>query len=412
MKLAKIFKNSAIVTCFWLFFQSGIAITQARADEEQDESKTRAVYVMSNLAEGNSIIAFHRDEQGVITRQGEVSTGGLGSGPGPLPVEFGNSGQSPLPLESQDSLIAAREGRFLIAVNAGSNDISVLKITEDGLQLTDKAPSGGIFPASLAQHHNLIYVVNLGGVPLLESSPGTPTMTGFFLSPSGKLTPIPGSTLVTGNFGSAPADIVFSPDGRYLVLAERPTNLLDVFPVRDDGTLGEKVVTPSNNPTPFGMMFTRQGVLMVTESVDQNPRFPMPNRSTMSSYRIKDDGTLETISRAVPDQQTAACWVRFTKDERFAFVTNSPSGTVSTYNMSPHGELSLAFSIAADMGMLSAPIDEAITPDGKYLYVDAPHLGAPMIGELIGWRVEKDGSLTQVSKVGGLPISFSGAVAF
>src|SRR5689334_15779538 len=134
MKSAKLLKNSAIVTCFWLFFQSGIAITQARADEERDESKTRAVYVMSNLAEGNSIIAFHRDEQGVITRQGEVSTGGRGSGPGPLPVEFGNSGQSPLPLESQDSLIAAREGRFLIAVNAGSNDISVLKITEDGLQ--------------------------------------------------------------------------------------------------------------------------------------------------------------------------------------------------------------------------------------------------------------------------------------
>jgi 6-phosphogluconolactonase (cycloisomerase 2 family) len=177
--------------------------------------------------------------------------------------------------------------------------------------------------------------------------------------------------------------------------------------------LGEKVVTPSNNPTPFGMMFTRTGVLMVTESVDQNPRFPVLNGSTMSSYRIKNDGTLETISRAVPDLQTAACWVRFTNDQRFAFVTNSPSGTVSTYKISPGGELSLAFSIAADTGgRLSAPIDEAITPNGKYLYVDAPHLGAPMIGELIGWRVGKNGSLTQVSKVGGLPISFSGVVAF
>lgn len=408
MKLVKIFRSPTIATCLWLFFQSGIAITQAQAGP-----KVGAVYVMSNLAEANSIIIFHRDEQGVITRDREVSTGGLGSGPGPLPIEFGPSNQSPLPLESQDSLIAARERQFLIAVNAGSNDISVLKINEDGLQLTDRASSGGIFPVSLAQHHNLVYVVNLGGVPLVGSSPGTPTMTGFFLSPSGKLTPIPGSTIVTGNFGSAPADIVFSPDGRFLVLAERPTNLLDVFPVRDDGTLGEKVVTPSNNPTPFGMMFTRTGVLMVTESVDQNPRFPVLNGSTMSSYRIKNDGTLETISRAVPDLQTAACWVRFTNNQRFAFVTNSPSGTVSTYKISPGGELSLAFSIAADTGgRLSAPIDEAITPDGKYLYVDAPHLGAPMIGELIGWRVGKNGSLTQVSKVGGLPISFSGVVAF
>ena len=396
---------AALLSTVW---QVGQAVA-----EERHESDGGAVYVMSNLAEGNTIVAFHRDEQGGITRQAEVSTGGKGSGPGPLPPEFGNSGQSPLPLESQDSLIATEDGRFLIAVNAGTNDISVLEITRDGLRLTDKAPSAGIFPVTLAYHHGLVYVVNLGGQPTLDSSPGTPTMTGFFLTESGKLRHIPGSTRVTGNFGSAPADIVFDPEGRYLVLAERPTNLLDVFPVKDDGTVGEKVVTPSNNPTPFGMAFTPKGILVVTESVDQTPRFPFVNASTTSTYRIREDGTLETVSRAVPDTQTAACWVRFSKNQHFAFVVNSPSGTVSTYALSGDGELNLVSGIAADTGgRTSAPIDEAITPDGKYLYVDAPHLGAPNIGEVRGWRVNKDGSLTPVSSVGGLPISFSGIVAF
>lgn len=406
--LLKVSVKFITAACLLLSLQTGHAVAQ-----DPDGAAVKGVYVMSNLAEGNSIVALDRDEQGVITRKAEVSTGGLGSGPGPLPAAFGTTNQSPLPLESQDSLISAGEGRFLIAVNAGSNDISVLRITKDGLQLTDRAPSGGIFPVSLAYHQGLVYVMNLGGVPLLESSPGFPTVTGFFLNEAGKLLPIPGSTRVTGEFGSAPADIVLSPDGRFLVVAERPTNLLDVFPVNADGTLGEKVVTPSNNPTPFGMMFTRTGVLVVTESVDRIPRFAFPGGSTTSSYHINDDGTLQTISRSVPDLQTAACWVRFTSDQHFAFVVNSPSGNVSTYSLSTDGKLSLVFPIAADTGgTFSAPIDEAITPDGKYLYVDAPHFGAPNIGEVIGWRVEKDGSLTQVSKVGGLPISFSGAVAF
>ncbi len=125
--------------------------------------------------------------------------------------------------------------------------------------------------------------------------------------------------------GSSPADIVFSPDGSFLVVSERPVSLLDVFLVSEDGSVGEKVVTPSNNLQPFGMMFTRKGILVVTEGA--------------SSYRLKDDGTLETVSRAVPTTQTAACWVRFSKDQRFAYVVNSGSGTISTYRISSRGEL-------------------------------------------------------------------------
>lgn len=398
----------AVIVCVLL----GTLQARCVAAQERDESRGDAVYVMSNLAAGNTIVVLHRDEDGTITRQTEVATGGLGSGPGPLPAQLGGGKLSPLPLESQDSLISA-DGRFLIAVNAGSNDISVMKVIKDGLRVTDRAPSGGIFPVSVAYNDGLVYVVNLGGQPLLESSPGTPTMTGFFLTDAGKLLPIPGSTRITGDFGSAPADVVFSPDGKYLVLAERPTNLLDVFPVHEDGTVGEKVVTPSNNPTPFGMMFTRKGVLMVTEAVDTIPRFPVLNGSTTSSYRVREDGTLETISRSVPSTQTAACWIRFSKNEHYAYVVNSPSGNVSSYRISGDGELTLLKGVAADTGgMFSAPIDEAVTPDGRYLYVDAPHIGGAMLGEVRGWKIEHDGSLTPINSVKGLPVSLSGVVAF
>lgn len=381
----------------------------ARADEGSEAAdQGGAVYVMNNEASGNVIVKLMRDSNGTMVRAGEYSTEGLGSGPAPLPVRFGGPGPGPLPLDSQDSLISAHNGRFLLAVNAGSNDISAMEVTPDGLQLTDKASSGGIYPVSIAYRAGLVYVINLGGVPTLDDSPGIPTMTGFFLDDNGKLNPIPGSTRVIGEFGSAPADVVFSPDGRFLVVSVRAADKIAVFPMDEHGVAGDEILSPSNNLDPFGMEFTHDGVLVVTEGVDAGPRNPKVNGSTTSSYRIRDNGTLETISDAVPTNQTAACWVRFSKDEKFAYVVNSGSNSISTYSISTSGELELQIQVAAQTGLpFSAPIDEAVTTNGKFLYVDAP-----LVHSVRGFRIEKDGSLTPVSHVEGFPISMSGIVAF
>ncbi len=364
----------------------------------EERSRGGRVFVMNNESSGNVIVMMDRSADGILTRSAEFSTGGQGSGPGP----------GPLPLESQDSLISARGGRFLLAVNAGSNTISALKVTDDGLQLTDVASSGGIFPDAIAYHDGLVYTVNLGSNPSKGAPPGQPTMTGFFLTEEGKLAPIPGSTRNIGSVGSSPADVVFSQDGRFMAVTHRITNSIEVFPVRPDGLMGNSVVTASNNMDPFGMEFTHDGVLIVTEGVDQAPRVPKPNASSTSSYRLHEDGSLETISAAVPTFQTAACWVRFSKNQKFAYVVNSGSGTVSTYSISDQGAITLAIEVAGNAGPRTAAIDEAITPDGRYLYLDAP-----LTGSVVGWRVEKDGSLTPLaSPVTGFPVSFSGIVAF
>lgn len=391
--------------CLVLMNLSNIARAQ-EASEAEDQGG--AVYVMNNAAAGNVIVKLARDQNGALVRAGEYSTNGLGSGPAPLPVRFGGPGPGPLPLDSADALISAHGGEFLLAVNAGSNDISVMAVTPEGLELTDKAPSGGIYPVSIAYRAGLVYVINLGGVPTLDDSPGIPTMTGFRLDDNGKLDPIPGSTRVIGEFGSAPADVVFSPDGRFLVVSVRAANTIAVFPMDEHGVAGDEILSPSNNPDPFGMEFTHDGVLVVTEGVDAGPRNPKLNGSSTSSYRIRDNGTLETISSAVPTNQTAACWVRFSKDEKFAYVVNSGSNSISTYSISTTGELQLVIQVAAQTGLpFSAPIDEAVTTNGKFLYVDAP-----LIGSLRGFRIEKDGSLTPVGHVEGFPVSFSGVVAF
>jgi 6-phosphogluconolactonase len=75
--------------------------------------------------------------------------------------------------------------RFLFAVNAGSNQISVLKIKKNDLELVDVVSSGGVRPISLTLHDDLLYVLNEGG---------TPNIAGFDVGEDGTLTRLAGSS--------------------------------------------------------------------------------------------------------------------------------------------------------------------------------------------------------------------------
>lgn len=386
-----------VVVIVFLFplFLGGRAFAQ---EGQGEESEGGAVYVLANQLTGNTVVVLHRGVDGVITRVQEVSTGGLGSGPGPLPPGFGN-GPGPDPLNSADALRMTEDGRWLLAVNAGSNELSVFAVTHDGLRLVDKVSSGGEFPVSVTCHRGLIYVLNQRGVP---------NVTGFHLSESGKLHQIANSTQGAGAPGSAPGEVSLTPDGDLLIVAETLADFIDIFRVGDDGLLSGRVRFPSNNKTPLAISYTHHHILAITEGDNLRPQQGTPHGSSTSSYRINDDGTLEPISKAIGNNQTATCWLRFSRNGRFVFTGNTGSGSISTYNVSPHGELSLLAGVAADTGgPASVPIDLDITPDGKYIYVLASFAGT-----VKGYRVdEASGSLTFVSSVSGLPITMQGIVA-
>ncbi len=62
--------------------------------------------------------------------------------------------------------------------------------------------SGGIDPVSIAVHGNLVYVVNAG--------PAAPNLTGFVLTPFGRLIALPRATFsLPAN--SQPGDVLFEP---------------------------------------------------------------------------------------------------------------------------------------------------------------------------------------------------------
>ena len=199
-----------------------------------------AVYVLTNQV-NNQVAAFRRTSKGILSFAGMFPTGGAGN-PTPQPPDPATD-----PLASQGALIISAGNRFLLAVNAGSNQISVLKINKNDLTVVDLVNSGGIRPISLALHDDLLYVLNEGG---------TPNITGFTFEEDGTLTPLAGSTRpLIGGAAADPAQIGFSSDGSLLVVTEKAGNRINTYTIDDDGLPSAPINNASNGTTPFGFAF-------------------------------------------------------------------------------------------------------------------------------------------------------------
>jgi 6-phosphogluconolactonase (cycloisomerase 2 family) len=230
-----------------------------------------------------------------------------------------------------------------------------------------------------------------------------PNITGFVIGPRGKLTPIPGSTRpVSGGSAANPAEVAFTPSGDILIVTEKNTNVIDTYTVGGDGLASAPTPHPSSGIEPFGFAFARHDILVDSETMQGAPA-----QGAASSYRVSDSGNLELVSASVHDTQTAPCWLVITENTRFAFLTNTLSGSISSYSIDANGSLTLLNPVAAMTGGLeSAPIDMALSNGSRYLYAVAN--GTHMV---LGFRVESDGSLVQVADVPGLPPASQGIAA-
>jgi len=347
-----------------------------------------AVYVLTNQT-NNSVAVFRRDAKGMLTSAGQFPTGGVGN-PTPQPPDPATD-----PLASQGALLIGRGNQFLFAVNAGNNQISVLQIRKNSLDVIDVVDSGGIRPISLALHDDLLYVLNEGG---------TPNITGFEVEEDGTLTPLAGSTQpLIGGVAGDPAQIGFSRDGDLLVVTEKSANRINTYTINDDGLPSAPIDNASNGMTPFGFAFNNAGTLVVSEAFGG-----ALNQSAASSYSAPDNGILSVISGSVPNSQTANCWVVITNDGKFAFVSNTGSGTISSYRIgADNGSLTLLNPVAATTGMGSAPIDMTLSVNSRFLFV---LLGGTQ--SVASFRIGGGNeSLTPVDTAGGLPFGAQGIAA-
>ena len=339
------------------------------------ENGTAAVYVQTNEAAANRVIAFRRNEDGALEQLGGFETGGAGSGVPHLP--------------SQGSVVLTGDGRHLLVTNAASDDVSVLAVAAGGLKLLQTLPSGGTAPTSVAERDGLVYVLNAG----------EPSLVGFRLDAAG-LAPLPGSRRDLAP-DADPAQAGFAPDGSKVVVTERGTNSIAVYAVRDDGTLAEREVTPSSGPTPYGFAFAGESALVVTEAFGAQK-----GKAAASSY-VLANGSAAPVSRSVGNGRSEICWAVATKDGRHVFTTNFADGAVSRYAIGTDGGLVLADAAAGvavdgETGLR----DEDLSADGRFLYaIDADS------GRIFGWAVDEKGSLSPIGAWAGVPPTVAGLAA-
>ncbi len=338
--------------------------TPAAAD---DNNSPGAVYTITNEAGGNEVAVYQRSANGSLTFMAAYPTGGLGSGAG---------------LGSQGAVILRGNGRQLFVVNAGSNQISVFAVRNDGLELLDVADSGGEMPISLTFHNDTLYVLNAGG---------SGNISGFRVRENGQLIALDGSTQPLSNGGTGdspqPAQISFSLDGRLLVVTEKATNLIDVYQVVR-GIAGPPEIHPSSGMTPFGFAFAKRHDLIVSEAFGG-----APGVSAVSSYNV-DKSTFEMVSPSVGTTQTAACWVIISNNGKYAYVTNTGSGSISSYRIENDGTIHLLDAQAGLTGEGSSPIDMALNNSGRFLYA----LGANSDTISI-FQVRENGTLKSLDNV-------------
>ena len=357
----KVFRFTALLV---LAAAAAVVVTGGAAASPAGPDASRVVghvYVNDNTAPVNTVAGWDRHADGSLTPI-----------PG-SPFAVGGSGAGH-PDASQGSLQLSADGRYLLAVDAGSNQISVLRIKDDGsLRPVEGSPvaSNGVNPVSIAVRHDLVYVANAGP----GSAAGDTNYTGFRLNPGGHLRPITDSTYVLPN-DSQPGQVLFNGDGSRVAGTRVASSQIDSFTVGRDGRLtaapgspyDAQAFSPPQGYGQFGSEFS---------PVDPNELFVSDAHTAagggafpglVSSFTDAADGTLTPVGGPVANDGGAACWIEISHDGSFLFDVNTASASISSYSIGAGG--TLTFLQSTGPGELGAGAEDArLSSDGSTLWV-------------------------------------------
>ena len=380
----------------------GLPAGPATAKTHKPKPPPRRFYVQTNSPSGNAVKVFSRGKDGALKAGKTYPTGSVGSG--------SLRPATPFPFtESTGSVALSHNGRLLFATNHGGNTVTSFRVTGTGLKRVSTMPSGGAGPLSVAASPNdkLVYVLN-------EAKPAT--IFGFTVGSTGVLKPMGDSTRTLAYPGGFPGELRFSPSGKVLVVTDREAgpgeepDFIESFKVRGSGRVTAVPPTPSTGQTPFGFTFASGGALVVT--YPDNDRFGL---STVGSYATSNNGTL-TPEDVHATNATASCWIVATRDQKYVFVSNTLSSSISAFAVVNNSHLS---PVNLNVGQTEgAPLELTISHDGKFLYV--VNVDPGVIANDPNARTDVDifriGSGATLTKVGtgaqGLPTTASGGVAW
>ncbi|MDQ0294162.1 hypothetical protein J2S52_002201 [Streptomyces sp. DSM 41037] len=239
------------------------------------------VFVQTSGEKGNQVVAYTRTTDGTLREQGSYETRGEG---GRLRGAEADGHQA-----SQGSLAYDPREGILIAANSGSGTVSVFEVDGAKLTLRQVTPSGGGFPASIAVHDGVAYVLNAGTGGSVQ---------GFTID-GPRLEPIAGSRRELGlstdrgplQYTRTPGQVGFTDDGSRLVVTTKANGSLQVFDVDDDGLLSAEPVTNDLAPrAPFAFTTGEDGRLVVADATNAVDTFTLWKDDTVRRVDTADTG--------------------------------------------------------------------------------------------------------------------------
>jgi 6-phosphogluconolactonase len=311
-----------------------------------DQAVVGHAYVNTNTAGANTIAGFDRHADGSLTplAGSPFTAGGAGTGAG---------------LGSQGAIQISPDGRYLIAVDAGSNQLSVLRLQADGTPTLVGQPvsSGGMRPVSVTiSSKNLVYVANVGD--------GGSNYTGFRLQDDGSLSAVPKSTVPVPE-GSGVGDVFFNSTADRLVGTRDNTSLIDSFTVQSNGRLlaAPGSPFPAQDLGPIGSEFrpTNPNQLFVSNA------HAGAGNASVSAFTDASNGVLTAVGPAYHNGSTASCWIEITHDGRYLFAINTAAQDISTYSINADGSLVFLTNTPFSNGV--GAVDARLSPDGSTLSV-------------------------------------------
>ncbi|HEY7161440.1 MAG TPA: beta-propeller fold lactonase family protein [Acidobacteriota bacterium] len=328
-----------------------------------------AVFTMTNSRTGNSVLMFNRAANGRLVQVGTFSTGGLGTGTA---------------IANQGGIRISPGGRRLFVVNPGSNDFTVFRITNSGLQFDQRVSSGGQTPVSIATRGNRVFVANAGG-----STGSVDNVVGFGFNNDGTLTQIAGANSRLSGASTTPTQIAITPDGSILIVTEQGTNRISVFSINFDGSLNALNSQAFNGLNPSGFAVGTGGRVFVSELGGN-----APNGSTISSFGFNSTGSLQQVSNSIPSLQTSGGSLVLMNNGSVGFVGNAGSGTISGFRIGSDGSISLLnpTGISANVGTGTSPADLALSNNNAFLFT--LNSGTNTIST---FRVDANGTLSPFS---------------
>ena len=194
----------------------------------------------------------------------------------------------------------------------------------------------------------------------------------FSIQAGGTLSPIAcsGSDCTTG---SSPEGVAINSNGKYLYAADAdPTGAVSPFAIGSGGSLSPIACTGSDctaGAFPYSLATTPNGKFLYVT----NEGF---SSDSVSPYRIGSHGALTPIACTSSDCDTGVNPLEpaITPNGKYLYVVNSnesaPKGSVSIFSIASNGSLKpLSCSPSSHCKAGDFPLASAITPNGKFLYV-------------------------------------------